>query len=43
MGEWGSSWEYHTQWDTIEYINPESWMLSGIIFGTLGLDIAGVR
>lgn len=39
MGEWGSSWEYHTQWDTIEYVNKESWQLSGIIFGSLALEI----
>jgi Zn-dependent M28 family amino/carboxypeptidase len=43
MGEWGSSWEFHTQWDTIEHVNPESWQLGGIVFGTLALDIAGVR
>jgi Zn-dependent M28 family amino/carboxypeptidase len=43
MGEWGSSWEYHTQWDTIEHVNKESWQLSGILFGTLALDIAGMR
>jgi aminopeptidase YwaD len=43
MGEWGSSWEYHTQWDTIEYVNKESWKLSGVMFGTLALDIAGVQ
>ena len=41
MGEWGSSWEYHTQWDTIEHVNSESWKLSGIMFGTLALKIAG--
>jgi hypothetical protein len=40
MGEWGSSWEYHTQWDTIEHVNKESWQLGGILFGTLALDIA---
>lgn len=40
MGEWGSSWEYHTQWDTIEHVNSESWLLSGIMFGTLALNIA---
>jgi hypothetical protein len=43
MGEWGSSWEYHTQWDTIEHVNPDSWRLSGILFGTLALDIAGLK
>jgi hypothetical protein len=43
MGEWGSSWEYHTQWDTIEHVNKESWQLSGILFGTLALEIAGLR
>ena len=43
MGEWGSSWEFHTEWDTIEYVNKESWKLSGVMFGTLALDIAGVR
>ncbi|MEE9150610.1 MAG: M28 family peptidase [Thermoplasmata archaeon] len=43
IGEWGSSWEYHTQWDTIEHVNKESWQLSGILFGTLALDIAGVQ
>jgi hypothetical protein len=43
MGEWGSSWEFHTQWDTIEHVNKESWQLSGIIFGTLALDIAGLK
>ena len=43
MGEWGSSWEYHTQWDTIEYVNKESWRLSGIMFGTLALEIAGIN
>jgi hypothetical protein len=43
IGEWGSSWEYHTQWDTIEHVNPESWQLSGILFGTLALDIAGMK
>ncbi len=40
MGEWGSSWEYHTQWDTIEYVNKESWILSGVILGTLAAEIA---
>ena len=40
MGEWSSSWEYHTQWDTIEHVNKESWQLGGILFGTLALDIA---
>ena len=39
MGEWGSSLEYHTQWDTIEYVNKESWILSGIMFGSLALEI----
>ncbi len=43
IGEWGSSWEYHTQWDTIEHVNPESWQLGGIVFGTLVLEIAGVK
>jgi hypothetical protein len=43
IGEWGSSWEYHTQWDTIEHVNPESWQLSGILFGTLALNIAGLK
>jgi hypothetical protein len=43
IGEWGSSWEYHTPWDTIEHVNPESWKLSGILFGTLALDIAGIK
>jgi hypothetical protein len=43
IGEWGSSWEYHTQWDTIDHVNPESWKLSGILFGTLALDIAGLK
>ena len=43
MGEWGSSWEYHTQWDTIENVNQDSWRLSGIMFGTLALEIAGVK
>jgi aminopeptidase YwaD len=43
IGEWGSSWEYHTQWDTIEHVNPESWQLSGILFGTLALDIAQMK
>ncbi len=43
IGEWGSSWEYHTQWDTIEHVNPDSWRLSGILFGTLALDIAGLK
>ncbi|UCE73462.1 MAG: M28 family peptidase [Methanomassiliicoccales archaeon] len=42
MGEWGSSLEYHTQWDTIEHVNKESWQISGILFGTLALDIAGL-
>ena len=41
MGEWGSSWEYHTALDTIEYVNKDSWRLSGFIFGTLALDLAG--
>ncbi|UCF07311.1 MAG: Zn-dependent exopeptidase M28, partial [Thermoplasmata archaeon] len=41
MGEWGSSWEYHTQWDTIEHVNKESWQLGGILFGTLALYLAG--
>ena len=40
-GEWGSSWEYHTALDTIEYVSKDSWRLSGIIFGTLALDLAG--
>ncbi len=40
MGEWGSSWEYHTLWDTIEHVNKESWQLGGILFGTLALSIA---
>jgi len=40
IGEWGSSWEYHTQWDTIEHVNKESWQLGGVLFGTLALDIA---
>ena len=39
MGEWGSSVEYHTQWDTIEHVNKESWLLSGVMFGTLALEI----
>jgi hypothetical protein len=43
IGEWGSSWEYHTLWDTIDHVNPDSWRLSGILFGTLALDIAGVK
>lgn len=43
MGEWGSSWEFHTQWDTIEHVNPESWQLGGILFGALALEIAGVK
>ena len=41
MGEWGSSVEYHTQWDTIEHVNKESWLLSGVMFGTLALEIGG--
>ncbi|UCG69760.1 MAG: M28 family peptidase [Thermoplasmata archaeon] len=43
MGEWDSSLEYHTQWDTIEHVNKESWQLSGMLFGALALDIAGLR
>ena len=43
MGEWGSSWEYHTQYDTIKHVNRESWQLGGIIFGTLAVEIAGLR
>jgi hypothetical protein len=40
MGEWGSSLEYHTVYDTIEYINAESWTISGVILGTLAMNIA---
>jgi len=41
MGEWGSSFEYHTQWDTIEHVSKESWLLSGVMFCTLALEIGG--
>jgi aminopeptidase YwaD len=40
MGEWGSSWEYHTQWDTIEHVNQESWAVSGMLLGSLALHLA---
>ena len=40
MGEWGSSLEYHTVWDTLEFVNPESWLLSGVILGTVAMEIA---
>jgi hypothetical protein len=39
-GEWGSSWEYHTPFDTPDHASPESWMVSGIILGTWGLRLA---
>jgi hypothetical protein len=41
MGEWGSSVEYHTPWDTIEYANKESWAVGGMLLGSLALDLAG--
>lgn len=40
MGEWGSSWEYHTQWDTIDYVNKESWAVGGMLLGSLALFLA---
>lgn len=40
MGEWGSSREYHTQWDTIEHVNQESWAVSGMLLGSLAIHLA---
>jgi len=40
MGEWGSSWEYHTQWDTIDHVNKESWAVGGMLLGSLALHLA---
>lgn len=40
MGEWGSSWEYHTQWDSMQFANKESWLVGGIILGSWGLKLA---
>ena len=40
MGEWGSSVEYHTRWDTMQYVNKESWFVGGIILGSWGLRLA---
>jgi len=40
MGEWGSSWEYHTAGDTIQFVNRESWLVGGILLGSLALSIA---
>jgi len=40
MGQWGSSEEYHTQWDTIDYVNQESWAVGGILLGSLALRLA---
>jgi hypothetical protein len=39
-GEWGSSWEYHTQGDTLAHVNRESWLVGGVLLGTLALEIA---
>ncbi len=39
---WGSGcYEYHTYLDTIEHVNPESQSLSGRIFGSYALYLAG--
>jgi hypothetical protein len=39
---WGSgSWEYHTYLDNIDHVNPESQSLSGRIFGSYALYLAG--
>jgi hypothetical protein len=40
MGEWGSSWEYHTRWDNMQFVNKESWLVGGIILGSWGLRLA---
>ena len=40
MGEWGSSWEYHTRWDNMQFVNKESWLVGGMILGTWGLRLA---
>jgi len=40
MGQWGSSEEYHTEWDTIDHVNPESWAVGGILLGSLALHVA---
>jgi len=40
MGEWGSSVEYHTRWDTMQFVNKESWLVGGIILGSWGLRLA---